>query len=67
MRCFLTDSRGARLNAIAFRAVGQPLGDALLNSNGASLHIAGRVKADEYRGAVRVQLQIEDAAPALPV
>ncbi len=67
VRCFLTDSRGARLNAIAFRAVGQPLGDALLNSNGASLHIAGRVKADEYRGVVRVQLQIEDAAPALPV
>jgi single-stranded-DNA-specific exonuclease len=67
VRCFLTDSRGARLNAIAFRAVGQPLGDALLNSNGASLHIAGRVKADEYRGAVRVQLQIEDAAPALPI
>jgi single-stranded-DNA-specific exonuclease len=66
VRCFLTDTRGSRLNAICFRAVGTPLGEALLNSNGASLHVAGRLRADEYRGAVRVQLQIEDAAPSLP-
>jgi len=62
VRCFLQDSRGARLSAIAFRAVETPLGQILLRNDGASLHILGRLKLDTYRGAARVQLQIEDAS-----
>ncbi|MBL8808178.1 MAG: single-stranded-DNA-specific exonuclease RecJ [Rhodospirillales bacterium] len=61
VRCFLEDSRGARLSAIAFRAVGTGLADILLRSDGASIHILGRLKLDTWRGASRVQLQIEDA------
>jgi len=64
VRCFLTDPRGARLGGIAFRAVGTPLGAALLDTSGSSLHIAGRLRADEWRGEIRVQLHLEDAARA---
>ncbi|HEX9462649.1 MAG TPA: DHHA1 domain-containing protein, partial [Alphaproteobacteria bacterium] len=62
VRCFLADQRGARLSAIAFRAVGSPLGEMLRDGTGLSLHLAGRLRADEWQGQTRVQLQIEDAA-----
>jgi single-stranded-DNA-specific exonuclease len=55
---------GARLDAIAFRAVGTPLGEGLLKSRGRFLHVAGKLKADDWNGESRVQLQIEDAAAA---
>ena len=64
VRCFLADQRGGRLGGIAFRAVGTPLGAALLDTTGTSLHLAGRLRADEWRGEVRVQLHLEDAARA---
>ncbi len=64
VRCFLADQRGGRLAGIAFRAVGSPLGAALLDRAGAALHLGGRLRADEWRGELRVQLQIEDAAAA---
>jgi single-stranded-DNA-specific exonuclease len=28
------------------------------------VHVAGRLKIDEWNGRIRVQLQVEDAAPA---
>jgi single-stranded-DNA-specific exonuclease len=62
VRCFLQDARGARLAAIAFRAVDTPLGEILLRTDGASLHLVGRLKMDNWRGAGRVQLHIEDAS-----
>ncbi|MBV8536213.1 MAG: single-stranded-DNA-specific exonuclease RecJ [Alphaproteobacteria bacterium] len=64
VRCFLADARGGRLAGIAFRAVGSPLGNALLDGAGVSLHLGGRLRADDWRGETRVQLQIEDAAAA---
>jgi single-stranded-DNA-specific exonuclease len=64
IRCFIADQRGARLGGIAFRAVGTPLGAALLDTAGSSLHLAGRLRADEWRGEIRVQLHLEDAARA---
>lgn len=64
VRCTLADQGNGRLGAIAFRAVGSALGDALLRPNGSSLHIAGCLRADQWRGETRVQLQIDDAAPA---
>ena len=53
-----------RLDAIAFRAVGTPLGEGLLKSRGRFLHAAGKLKTDDWNGETRVQLQIEDAAAA---
>jgi single-stranded-DNA-specific exonuclease len=55
---------GAALQAIAFRAVGTPLGDGLLGARGAAIHVAGRLKRNDWNGQVSVQLEIADAAPA---
>ncbi|MDX2307826.1 MAG: single-stranded-DNA-specific exonuclease RecJ [Hyphomicrobium sp.] len=54
---------GARLKAIAFRAVDTPLGEALLKSNGAPMHVAGELSVDEWRGERRAQFSIDDVAP----
>lgn len=53
---------GQRLRGIAFRAMENELGQALLSSNG-RLHLAGHVRADEWQGERRIQLHISDAAP----
>jgi single-stranded-DNA-specific exonuclease len=55
---------GAVLDAIAFRAVNTPLGEGLLASRGKTIHVVGRLRRDDWNGRVRVQLEIEDAAPA---
>jgi len=55
---------GTLLDAIAFRAVGTPLGDGLLAARGRPVHVAGRLRQDDWNGRIRVQLEIEDAAPA---
>ncbi|MFC5755497.1 single-stranded-DNA-specific exonuclease RecJ [Rhizobium sp. GCM10022189] len=55
---------GARLDGIAFRAAETPLGNLLLNSRGANLHVAGSLGAEHYQGSRRIQLRISDAAPA---
>jgi single-stranded-DNA-specific exonuclease len=62
VRCFLQDARGARLAAIAFRSLDSALGTLLLRGDGAPIDLVGRLKRDSYRGAVRVQFHIEDAA-----
>ena len=60
----LAGGDGTVLDAIAFRAVGTPLGEGLLASRGKAIHAAGRLRQDDWNGRVRVQLEIEDAAPA---
>jgi len=55
---------GSMLDAIAFRAAGTPLGDGLLAARGRTIHVAGRLRQDDWNGRIRVQLEIEDASPA---
>lgn len=55
---------GTRLDGIAFRAAETPLGNLLLNSRGANLHVAGSLGAEHYQGSRRIQLRIIDGAPA---
>lgn len=62
IRVILGAGDGSRLKAIAFRVVETPLGDALLRSAGRTLHLAGKLKLDNWRGAKDVQFQIEDGA-----
>lgn len=62
VRCFLVSGGGERLKAIAFRAVNTPLGDALLNAGGVTLHVAGHLRLDTWQGRNGVQLLIDDAA-----
>jgi len=64
IRCFLSGGGGGRLKAIAFRAVGSPLGHALLDRAGAPLHLAGRLRADNWQGREDIQFMILDGAPA---
>ena len=64
VRLRLAGSDGARLDAIAFRAAGTPLGEGLLASRGRRLHAAGRLRRDDWNGTPRIQLLLEDAAPA---
>ena len=64
VRADLAGAGGGRLAAIAFRAAETPLGRALLETEGRALHVAGTLRADDWRGAGAVQLVISDAAPA---
>ena len=64
VRCFLSDSSGGRLKAIAFRAAGEPLGDALLDKSGLGLQLAGKLRPDNWQGRNDVQMIIDDAAQA---
>ncbi|WP_316173705.1 single-stranded-DNA-specific exonuclease RecJ [Bradyrhizobium sp. SZCCHNRI1073] len=53
---------GAAVNAIAFRSVGQKLGNALVQHRGQILHVAGTLTVDRYQGVERVQLRVLDVA-----
>lgn len=55
---------GGFVNAIAFRAVGQKLGNALMQSRGRAVHVAGCLALNRWQGEERVQLRILDLAPA---
>jgi single-stranded-DNA-specific exonuclease len=61
IRCTLTDGAGAKLKAIAWRAEDTDLGRRLL-AGGGGLHVAGRLKPDDWNGRQGVQLEIEDVA-----
>jgi single-stranded-DNA-specific exonuclease len=65
LRCSLADPLDtARLRAIAFRVADTPLGQFLAETRGATIHIAGHLRRDSWRGGDAVQLAIDDAAPA---
>ncbi|WP_316206417.1 MULTISPECIES: single-stranded-DNA-specific exonuclease RecJ [unclassified Bradyrhizobium] len=53
---------GATVNGIAFRSVGQKLGNALTQHRGQVLHVAGTLAVDRYQGVERVQLRVLDVA-----
>jgi single-stranded-DNA-specific exonuclease len=54
---------GAQIRGIAFRAVNSPLGEVLLDPKRRNMHLAGKIKLDEWQGVERVQVHIDDAAP----
>jgi single-stranded-DNA-specific exonuclease len=53
---------GAIVNGIAFRALGQKLGNTLVAHRGQPLHVAGSLAVDRFQGAERVQLRVLDIA-----
>jgi single-stranded-DNA-specific exonuclease len=53
---------GSIVNGIAFRSVGQKLGNALTAHRGQPLHVAGSLSVDRYQGTERVQLRVLDVA-----
>jgi len=66
VRARLRAGDGAVVNAIAFRAAGQPFGQALMKSRGEALHAAGTLSIDRWNGAERVQLRLLDVAAPVP-
>jgi single-stranded-DNA-specific exonuclease len=62
VRCVLEAADGARIEGIAFRAAGEPLGDLLTGANGLPIHVAGSLKRSTWGGREKIELTIEDAA-----
>ncbi|HEY0437393.1 MAG TPA: single-stranded-DNA-specific exonuclease RecJ [Phenylobacterium sp.] len=61
VRVTLTDGSGGRLKAVAWRCEGTEMGKRLLTEGGA-IHVAGKLKPDDWQGRQGVELEIEDAA-----
>jgi single-stranded-DNA-specific exonuclease len=64
IRLRLIGRDGGALDAIGFRIANTTLGRALLDARGSRIHVCGRLKRDHYNGTTRLQLLLEDAAPA---
>ncbi|HPG90043.1 MAG TPA: DHHA1 domain-containing protein, partial [Hyphomicrobium sp.] len=62
VRVVLEGGDGGRLEAIAFRAAGQPLGEVLMSAGGLPLHVAGHLRRDTWGGREKIELQIDDVA-----
>ena len=66
IRVRLRAGDGTMVGGIAFRAAGQPLGRALLDSRGRAVHAAGCIAIDRWQGTERVQFRLLDVATATP-
>ncbi|MEP3891773.1 MAG: single-stranded-DNA-specific exonuclease RecJ [Hellea sp.] len=64
VRCSFEDSFGGRLNGICFRADETGLDEILLDPNAPRVHVAGRLKADNWKGRTKIDLQLVDLALA---
>lgn len=64
LRLDLRSRDGTRLDAMAFRAVGSPLGAQLSAREGQTLHVAVALSLDRWGGRERVSARIVDAAAA---
>lgn len=62
VRLRLRAGDGSTINGIAFRAMGKPLGKALIDNRGRAVHAAGHLAIDRWQGAERVQLRLSDIA-----
>lgn len=63
LRLFIRGPDGGRIKAMAFRAADQPLGVALLQTGRAPVHLAGRLRMNNWQGRHDVEFLIDDAAP----
>jgi single-stranded-DNA-specific exonuclease len=64
LRLRLAGDAGPDLEAVAFGARDSDLGPALEAARGRMVHVAGRIEANSWQGRTRVQLRLDDAAPA---
>jgi single-stranded-DNA-specific exonuclease len=64
LRNRLRSADGASIDAMAFRAVGGPLGEALSRGRGDLFHVAVKVSPNHFRGVERPQCVIVDLARA---
>lgn len=64
VRCAFEDGIGGRISGICFRADETGLDEILLDPNAPRVHVAGRLKADNWQGRSRIDLQLVDLAVA---
>jgi single-stranded-DNA-specific exonuclease len=64
LRLRVTGAEGGNLKAICFRAFESELGAALAQARGRPVHLAGKLRPDDWAGPGAVQLILEDAALA---
>jgi single-stranded-DNA-specific exonuclease len=64
LKLSFSDGAGAVIDAIAFGAYDGPMGPAIEAHGGKRFHLAGRLELNTWGGRTRVQLRLEDAAPA---
>ncbi len=61
VRCRFGDEQGGKLSAMAFASVDEPVRNMIL-SGARVLHVAGTLKADNWRGRNGVQFMVQDVA-----
>jgi single-stranded-DNA-specific exonuclease len=64
LKLSISDGAGPNLDSIAFGAFDGPLGPALENAGHRRFHLAGKLELNHWNGRTRVQLRLDDAAPA---
>jgi single-stranded-DNA-specific exonuclease len=64
LRLRLAGDSGPSLEAMAFGARDTALGAGLMAAQGRLVHVAGRIEVNDWQGRSRVQLHLDDAAPA---
>jgi single-stranded-DNA-specific exonuclease len=64
IKAILLSAGGARIEAMAFRAGGRPLGDALKKLKGQMIHAAGTLAIDQWGGRSKVTFRLMDIASA---
>jgi single-stranded-DNA-specific exonuclease len=62
VRVTLEAGDASRIDAVAFRAVGQPIGDALMNTAGMPIHVAGTLRRDTWGGREKIEIMVDDVA-----
>ncbi|WP_336277007.1 single-stranded-DNA-specific exonuclease RecJ [Bartonella sp. CB178] len=65
LRLVISSIEGKKIQGIAFRAVGTPLGHFLSKNIGELVHFAGNLSLNYWNGAVNSQLRVIDAAAAI--
>ena len=64
LRLSIRNPGGQPLEAVAFGAFDGPLGAALENTGSRPFHLAGKLEINTWGGRSKVQLRLDDAAPA---
>jgi single-stranded-DNA-specific exonuclease len=64
LKLTVSDGSGPALDGIAFGAFDGPLGPALEDPGHRRFHLAGKLELNHWNGRTKVQLRLDDAAPA---
>ncbi len=62
LRCIFKGKDGSSMKIMAFRAIGEPLGNALEKSIGKRFHVAGKLKKDDWGGTSKVEMTMDDCS-----